>query len=476
MAKFKSNERDAKHELSRRSLIKWSLATGAALGVSRSRIYEVLEKTAGRGVAFAAENPCARSVHLVAGNGGLAWFQLLWPHVEIAGANNPGFAWHKNGTPNMAPAGTDKPLWIGPDTPFASLPADRQPTLFVCGQNQTHTSEPDSALNFGSSNLLAAATAMQSTLPAVVPAIRISNDNGAGVFGTHPGASAVATIQSPDGLVDLFNSAASQAGGLLSDLAGDNATLYKQKYQTFVQLNAASGNSTNTATYLTGQNAASFLGTNLAAQLAVTPADLARYGINAGTRAAVATIGRMFIIAVKAFKLGLTNCIALDVFRDDPHGAFGGGDNGTNITSTVPALKAVFDGFMADLQANSDESGTAMSETTMFTIHGDTTKQPRDRDGWPDGTQDGSNVCYMYGARYLKTGWFGRYPAAGNVMGFDPATGNEVGYNNQATARGAAAAALFAIARADKRRADEALQAANVAAFEYSGLINQSLT
>ncbi len=85
MAKSKTTERDEQRELSRRALIKWSLAAGAALGVSRSRIAEILDKTAGQGVAAAAvELPATRSVHILAGNGGFAWFQLLFPHHEVA--------------------------------------------------------------------------------------------------------------------------------------------------------------------------------------------------------------------------------------------------------------------------------------------------------------------------------------------------------------------------------------------------------
>ena len=37
-----SNKRDQEREVTRRALIKWSLAAGAALGVSRTRILDVL--------------------------------------------------------------------------------------------------------------------------------------------------------------------------------------------------------------------------------------------------------------------------------------------------------------------------------------------------------------------------------------------------------------------------------------------------
>ena len=110
MAKSKSTKRDEQRELTRRALIKWSVAAGAALGVSRSKVFEILEGTAGKDLAFAAaENATTRSVHIVAGNGGLAWFQLLWPQVDVAMARQhhvrvaPARAWRR-----WSP-GTDKP-------------------------------------------------------------------------------------------------------------------------------------------------------------------------------------------------------------------------------------------------------------------------------------------------------------------------------------------------------------------------------
>ena len=54
MAKTPIAKRDEHHELTRRALIKWSVAAGAALGVSRAKIFEILERTGGRDVAMAA--------------------------------------------------------------------------------------------------------------------------------------------------------------------------------------------------------------------------------------------------------------------------------------------------------------------------------------------------------------------------------------------------------------------------------------
>src|SRR5260221_1857710 len=76
------------HDPSRRKLTQWSLATGAALGLSRTRVAEVLERTCGVRTAEAATAVTTkRSVHIRAGNGGLAWFTQMWPHPQIAPAS-----------------------------------------------------------------------------------------------------------------------------------------------------------------------------------------------------------------------------------------------------------------------------------------------------------------------------------------------------------------------------------------------------
>jgi hypothetical protein len=441
MAKSPFSKRDEQREMTRRALIKWSVAAGAALGVSRSKIFEILEKTAGRDVAMAAAaNPTTRSVHLIAGNGGAAWFQLLWPHNDIAAANNTQFAWHRPGESTLV-SGTDNPLTVGPDTPFRDLPAQKQMTVFQCGNNETHTSNPTSVVSLNGNNIISVASALQSASPSVIPMITI----GVVDAGTAPGAARPANVNNADGVVNLFNSAASRAGGLLSNAA--DATLYKAHYDAFAQLNRAADRSTQRASYQTASSAAQFLGTNLAAKLQITQADLDRYGIDGTTRANVRDIGRAFIVAVKAFKMGLTNSVSLPAMRDDPHGAFADG----SAMSVPPMLKKVFDGFMNDLKNTVDDNtGQVLADDTVITICGDTTKDPRNRGGWPDGTPNNSNVLWVYGAGHLKTGWFGGTRRDGTVQGFD-ANGAPAQYNGANTARYALASVAYAIAKRDDR-------------------------
>lgn len=441
MSKNPFSKRDQEREITRRALIKWSVAAGAALGVSRSKVFEILERTAGKDLAFAAsENPTARSVHLIAGNGGNAWFQLLWPHNDIAAANNANFAWHRPGESRLV-SGTDKPLTVGPDTPFADMPAARQMTCFQMGNNETHTAAPTSVLSLNGANIISVASALQSASPSVIPMIAIGGMD----VGTAPGAARPAAVGNADGVVGLFNSAASRAGGLLSK--APDATLYKAHYDAFAQLNRAQSRSTQKAAYLTASNAAQFLGTNLAAKLQITQEDLTRYGIDGTTRANVRDIGRALIVSVKAFKMGLTNSVTLPAMRDDPHGAFADG----SAMSVPPMLKKVFDGFMNDLKNTVDDNtGKVLADDTVMTITGDTTKSPLARGGWPDGTPNNSNVMWVYSAGHLMSGWFGGTLRNGTAQGFD-AAGNTAAYNGANTARMALASVAYAIAKRDDR-------------------------
>lgn len=107
-------DRDERRELSRRALIKWTVAGAAALGLPRWKAFEVLGASGGIALAdSAACAPTMRSVHIIGGNGGFAWFQLLWPHNAVAAAGSSTFAFHAPGKQVMA-TGTDKPFTLAP--------------------------------------------------------------------------------------------------------------------------------------------------------------------------------------------------------------------------------------------------------------------------------------------------------------------------------------------------------------------------
>ncbi len=459
MARTKATQRDEKVQLTRRNLIKWGLATGAALGVARWKVYEVLEKAGGTALAAdASGNPTMRSVHIVAGNGGFAWFQLLWPHNEIAAAGNNQFAFHAPGQQTMA-AGTDRPLTLGPQAPWKNLPGRRQMSAFMAGANETHTGRPTTASTLQNQSIFAVAAALQATNPSVIPVIAVDD----APYGDAPGAPRVARVGRGDDIVGLFNSAASRAGGMLENT--DNAELYTAHYQALIGLNRAAGRSTQVKTYETAQKAAGLLGTNLASVLTPTAADDMRYGINGGTRTAIAEFARTLMISVKAFKLGLTSSVILPTLRDDPHGAF---NDMNNLTQTVTSLGMVLDGFWADLEATADDSaaGKSLADSIVITIHGDTPKNPLVRNGWPDGTPNNSNWIYVMGNGLLKTGWHGGIRANGTAMGFDPSTGEDANNPSTATANAATAAIAYALAKGDVRRVGDFARG-----VEYDGIV-----
>ncbi len=433
---------------SRRSFLRWSTAVGAALALDRSKVLNVIADSAGTAMADTAA--CAatnKSIHIVAGNGGFAWFQLLWPQVEIAQSNNQGFAYHAFGQGGLA-AGSDKPLYLGPQAPWASFGKTKYLTGLFAGQNETHTATPTSAAQVGNNqSMLAVCAAIQRTTPSLLPVIGVTPLS----FGSAQGAPLPTTVANADGLVQLFNSAASRA--ILQ--APEDSALFEAYYKAFLGLNKAAGRATELRGLRIGKQAANFLGKNLAAQLQPTAADMTRYGIDGGTNTKIVEIGKTLITAVKAFKLGLTQSVILPAMRDDPHGAFA---NMQNLQATVTGLGKVLDEFMNDAHATPDPSCTArmLSDTVVLTIHGDTPKDPTQASGWPDGTPGNSNWVMAMGNGYLKTGWFGQVKANGNAEGWDPTTGNNMpGQGANQTTASAGAAVAYAVAKGDIRRVQD---------------------
>jgi hypothetical protein len=442
MAKHPITKRDEEYEVSRRALIKWTLAAGAALGVSRAKIGEILEKTAGKETARAATDSSAcRSVHLVAGNGGLSWFQLMWPQTAIADSGNATFSYHLPGKTFNVP-GTDNPLRLGPDSPWQSLPAAMQMTGFVAGSSRAHINDANTTGDISGVNLYSIASGLQSSMASVVPLITIAGLAATGA----PGGAAVTNVGAPSDVVGLFNSAASRAGGLLSNSA--DASWYGIQYQSFAQLNRAAATSVQMASYQTAGTAANLLGTNLAAKLSITAADNTRYGLSSASSSTVLAIGQALIVSVKAMQLGLTNCICIPAFRDDPHGAFA--DNTT--VTVAPQLKTVLDAFMNDLQNTTDSvTQEVLADCTVITVNGDTPKDiTHDNGNWDDGTAGGANLLFMYSAGNVKTGWFGSMNTDGSATGYDDSA-NSATFNATNTAKYATGSAAYAIARRDER-------------------------
>lgn len=450
-------KKDAHTALGRRELIRWSLYAGAALGLSQWKVLEVLERGGGR--ALAQDAACAvsnRSLHIVAGTGGMAWFNLLWPHNDVAAAGRDDFSFHAPGEITMA-RGTDKPLTLGPETPWRGLAGNRQVTAFLAGRNQTHTRTPDSNVTVAmGTDLFAACAAVQTANPTLVPVIAVDD----APYRSAQGAPRVSRVGSADDIVSLFDSAASRAGGLLATTG--NAELYASAYSTFLGLRAAAGRSTQRTANAVGVGASRLLGRNLATALRPTAADFVRYGITDASRSVNRELANGLITAAKAFVMGLTSSVILPAFRDDPHGAF---NDMTTLRRNAREMGAMLDAFLADLMAADDATcaGTKVGENVVVSIHGDTPKNPLERSNWPDGTPGDSNWCYVLGAGHLKTGWFGGVRRDGSVVGWNPTTGADAPDATSASLSSPAAAAiLYAVTKGDIRRTSDFYRGADI--------------
>ena len=428
---------------SRRQFLRWSAAAAAVLALDRAKVLQVVADSAG--VAMADEAACTatnRSVHLVAGYGSLAWFQLLWPQVAVATSNEDAFAFHAKGLAIQA-TDTDNSFYFAPEAPWQELGSSKRISAFMAGSNvahEAHTLTPRSATNLCcGGNLLDLVATIQRETPSLVPVIEVKTpDGGVTAGGTWP----VATVPDAAGMVQLFASAAPKA---TLAVPGDGA-LFEAYYKTFLSLDEAAGRPTWARSVRTGTFSARLAGKNLEHLLEPSAADLFRYGIEASTPEMLAVMARALITTAKAFGLGLTQTVILPVLGDDPHDAF---ENMDQLKATVRSLGRILDEFMNDLAAVPDPlcSSRSIADGTIITVHGDTPKDPLQKAGWSDDTPGNTNWLYAMGNGYLRTGWFGGVHADRTVSGFDPATGADVAHQSGFTATAASAAVAYAVAK-----------------------------
>lgn len=452
---------------SRRNFLRWSAAAGAVVGLDRVGLLNFIADEGGSAMADEAScNTTNRSIHLVGGNGSFAWFQLFWPHMAVAKANNAAFSYHALGLGYDDTAGSNNPFFYGPEAPWlANGMPTRRVTAYMAGENETHTQTPKSAAMVTSgSSMLATIASIQRSTVALLPVIGVSPAN----LGVAPGAPAMATVPDANGMVDLFNSAASQ----LTLAMDEDKALFEIYYKALIGMRLAAGRPTWTRHIETGKTAANLLGTNLASQLKPMQADLDMYGItamNASTIASAAktrleNLGRALITAKKAFQLGLTNSVIIGVSPNatseqlftDPHDAFN--NVPTNVTQVCQFFGGMLTAFYNDLATAPDPACQAknLSDTVIMTVHGDTPHTPLQRSAWPDATPGNSNWLYVVGNGYLKTGWYGGVNADGSTDGFDPATGlTVVGQSASVTSNAAGAAACYAVARGNLAKVKE---------------------
>ena len=190
----------------RREFLRWSATVAACLGLERARFLNVLGDTAGTAAADTAA--CAntnRLISIVDGNGGLSNWTQVFPFAKVIGSTNAAYSHYALGK-GVAATGYDKPYSYAPDSPWQTNSKWKM-SAFVAGNNETHTAAPASAISLGANGMLASAAAIQQANPTLLPVLAV----GGIQFGAAPGAPAVAAVGAANQLVDLFNSAASQA-------------------------------------------------------------------------------------------------------------------------------------------------------------------------------------------------------------------------------------------------------------------------
>lgn len=447
--------------MKRRNFLRWIGAVGAAAGLERSGLLNFLADSGGSALADAACPLSNRSVHIICGNGSFAWFQLLWPHLEVANSMNNAMAYHAFGQgfeyTDINPG--DKPLHYAPQAPWTDQ-VNKKPlrpvTAIMAGKDETHTDTPTSAATLGSSaSMLAAVASIQTAVPTLVPVIGIVPFE----FGKADGAPAIATVSSGDGMAELFSSVASK----LTLLAQEDKELFETYYKAMLGVRYAAGRpSWQPHTDIT-KKAAKLIGFDYSTQLKPGSGDLASYGINtlnssgatASQKTKLTAFGRAMIVAARALKEGLTSSVIIgispgptsDTTFTDPHAVF---NDMTALNATAKAIGDILNGFYNDLANAGDPvcMGQKMDSSVVLTVHGDTPHNPLVASGWPDATPGGSNWMYVMGAGHLKSGWFGGVRANKQVDGFDPATGDLIpDQKSTLTSAAAGSAVAYAVAK-----------------------------
>jgi hypothetical protein len=105
-----------------------------------------------------------------------------------------------------------------------------------------------------------------------------------------------------------------------------------------------------------------------------------------------------------------------------------------------------------------------------MTLSGDTTKDPFQRSGWPDGTPGGSNMLFVQSAGWLQGGWVGDVNPNARIN-WDPATGkNDPNQPTGLCTSAACGAVLYAVSGGNKDAVRPYYNG------PLDGVINQNLT
>lgn len=437
---------------SRRDFIRGVFAASAALGLGPLRALEMLEKMGGSALADQAKPYFM--VNLILGTGALSRATVIWPVRQVIENNQDQFAIDGpvNSRFQKARLATGRTLYNRVVDGKAVF-VDKPWSVFVAGQSQAHSTFQNFNGNTvqitqgGNANLFAASATIQSALHALIPAIGVQRNGQSPIFAPAP-AGTPAPSNVPDGqaMVGLFSSAAST---LMTRLApAGNRDLFQQYYSAFLGLAKWAGRPTYERVKGDVSTALGLVVKNLATELQVKPGQVADWGGNiAQSDERLRAITEVLIVTANAFRLGLTSQVTLPAFNDDPHGAFAG-----DPTPLFDGLARVLQSFQVACDQIKDpvKSDKRIGERLIMTISGDTTKDPFQRSGWPDGTPGGMNLLFVQGNGLIPAGWFGDVNPGGRVN-WDPETGKNDGNVPTATCTSAACGAvLFAVSGGSK--------------------------
>lgn len=457
---------------SRRDFIKGVLAASAALGLGPTRALDQLERMGGSALAEEACTAACRSVNIVAGTGGLAWFTLLWPVPQVAEQKQGGYAYDDfakigrvmgtpEGHPLYARLVDGKPLWdkFGPRKRVSAV---------LTGVDETHKAAPErNNVTSGNVQLYAATGVLQNSLQTLVPVISINQAGTIMRYGPAQGAPPRAAVSGADEMVGLFSSAASRLQTRLGN--AQNRTLFEQFHKAFLGLTRTAAHPLYQRAYADARVATALLAQNLGDVLRPKAEQMKRLvpdsNIPGGRAARIQDLAQRLIVTANAFRLGLTGQVIIPAFNDDPHQAFDQGFAGP----VADALARVFEGFMEELDSANEPlcmaAGRRLSDNVVITVSGDTTKNPFASGGWPDGAPGNAHWIYVMSNGFMKPGWFGRVTPGGRTN-FNPQTGAlQDGVSNDTATDASLSAVMYAVARANDRLVR------SFSSADYAGLV-----
>lgn len=446
---------------SRRDFIKGVLTASAALGLGPLRALEVLDQMGGSALAADGCVQAQRMVHLVAGNGGLAWFTLLWPAPRAITGYQPGYAYDNPQRAQLiqgVPDGRTLYVRTGPSgkTLWQDYGEKKRVSALLCGTSGMHEDAPVKPSNSntlpagvgGPVGVNAGAAAIQAPLKALVPAIGIQHKGKDMPFGRAAGAPAPASVPGAAQMVGLFSSAASRLADRLQ--SPRNQQLFEQYYKAFLTLSRTADKPTYQRAYSDSKVAVSLLTQDLGSRLAADPAVVARWIGPAVVDDTVKRMAEALLVTANAFKLGLTSLVSIPVFEDDPHSGFA---DLTRLARIADGTAGALQGFLDELSLVKEPvcSTRALSDNVVLLVSGDLPKTPFAAANWPDAVPGNANWVYLMSQGFVKPGWHGEVRTDGKTFQ-NPATGKLDASVPEATVTsGALASVLYAVTRGDKR-------------------------